>query len=214
MSTLILADDHQILREALRMLLDMQPDLRVIAETGDGLEALQLTEKHRPDVLIVDMMMPGLSGLEVARRAKRASPATKVIVLSMHDTESYVVESLQAGVAGYVLKKSSSQELVFAIRQALAGNLFLSPPLNERAIQAYMQRAQDARTANPLDALTARELEVFQLAAEGLSNPQIAERLVLSVRTVEMHRSNLMRKLGLKTQTDLVKFAVVHGVAS
>lgn len=214
MSTLILADDHQILREALRMLLEMQPDLRVIAETGDGLEALQLTEKHKPDVLIVDMMMPGLSGLEVARRAKRASPATKVLVLSMHDTESYVVESLQAGVAGYVLKKSSSQELVFAIRQALAGNLFLSPPLNERAIQAYMQRAQDARTADPLDALTERELEVFQLAAEGLSNPQIAERLVVSVRTVEMHRSNLMKKLGLKTQTDLVKFAVNHGVAS
>lgn len=214
MSTLILADDHQILREALRMLLDMQPDLRVIAETGDGLEALQLTEKHRPDVLIVDMMMPGLSGLEVARRAKRASPATKVIVLSMHDTESYVVESLQAGVAGYVLKKSSSQELVFAIRQALAGNLFLSPPLNERAIQAYMQRAQDARTADPLDVLTERELEVFHLAAGGLSNPQIAERLIISVRTVEMHRSNFMKKLGLKTQTDLVKFAVVHGVAS
>jgi DNA-binding NarL/FixJ family response regulator len=201
MSTLILADDHQILREALRMLLEMQPDLRVIAETGDGLEALQLTEKHKPDELIVDMM-------------KRASPATKVLVLSMHDTESYVVESLQAGVAGYVLKKSSSQELVFAIRQALAGNLFLSPPLNERAIQAYMQHAQDARTADPLDALTERELEVFQLAAEGLSNPQIAERLVVSVRTVEMHRSNLMKKLGLKTQTDLVKFAVNHGVAS
>lgn len=212
MTTIILADDHQVLREALRLLLETQTDFHVIAETGDGLEALQLTEKHKPDVLIADMMMPGLSGLEVARRTKRLFPAVKVIVLSMHDTESYVVESLQAGVAGYVLKKSSSQELVFAIRQALAGNLYLSPSLNERAIQAYMQRSQESRIEDPFDALTDREREVFQLAAEGLNNPQIAERLSLSARTVEMHRGNLMKKLGLKSQTELVKYAVKRGM--
>ncbi len=212
MTTIILADDHQVLREALRLLLETQTDFHVIAETGDGLEALQLTEKHKPDVLIADMMMPGLSGLEVARRTKRLFPAVKVIVLSMHDTESYVVESLQAGVAGYVLKKSSSQELVFAIRQALAGNLYLSPSLNERAIQAYMQRSQESRIEDPFDALTDREREVFQLAAEGLNNPQIAERLSLSARTVEMHRANLMKKLSLKSQTDLVKYAVKRGM--
>ncbi|MDL1909752.1 response regulator transcription factor [Chloroflexi bacterium CFX6] len=212
MTTIILADDHQVLREALRLLLETQTDFKVIAETGDGLEALQLTEKHKPDVLIADMMMPGLSGLEVARRTKRLFPAVKVIVLSMHDAESYVVESLQAGVAGYVLKKSSSQELVFAIRQALAGNLYLSPSLNERAIQAYMQRSQESRIEDPFDALTDREREVFQLAAEGLNNPQIAERLSLSARTVEMHRANLMKKLSLKSQTDLVKYAVKRGM--
>lgn len=212
MTTIILADDHQVLREALRLLLETQTDFKVIAETGDGLEALQLTEKHKPDVLIADMMMPGLSGLEVARRTKRLFPAVKVIVLSMHDAESYVVESLQAGVAGYVLKKSSSQELVFAIRQALAGNLYLSPSLNERAIQAYMQRSQESRIEDPFDALTDREREVFQLAAEGLNNPQIAERLSLSARTVEMHRGNLMKKLGLKSQTELVKYAVKRGM--
>lgn len=212
MTTIILADDHQVLREALRLLLETQTDFHVIAETGDGLEALQLTEKHKPDVLIADMMMPGLSGLEVARRTKRLFPAVKVIVLSMHDAESYVVESLQAGVAGYVLKKSSSQELVFAIRQALAGNLYLSPSLNERAIQAYMQRSQESRIEDPFDALTDREREVFQLAAEGLNNPQIAERLSLSARTVEMHRANLMKKLSLKSQTDLVKYAVKRGM--
>ena len=212
MSAIILADDHQVLREALRLLLESQPDFHVSAETGDGLEAVTLVEKHKPDVLIVDMMMPGLSGLEVARRAKRLSPATKVIVLSMHDTESYVVESLQAGVAGYVLKQSSSQELVFAIRQALAGNLYLSPSLNERAIQAYMQRSQESRVEDPFDSLTDREREVFQLAAEGLSNPQIAEKLSLSARTAEMHRGNLMKKLGLKSHTDLVKYAVKRGV--
>jgi DNA-binding NarL/FixJ family response regulator len=212
MTTILLADDHQVLREALRLLLEMQADFKVIAETGDGLEAAGLAEKHKPDVLIVDMMMPGLSGLEVARRIKRVAPATKIIVLSMYDTESYVVEALQAGVAGYVLKKSSSQELVFAIRQALDGNLYLSPSLNERAIQAYMQRSTDSRVEDPFEALTDREREVFQLAVEGLSNPQIAEKLTLSARTVEMHRGNLMKKLGLKSQTELVKYAVKRGV--
>lgn len=212
MTAILLADDHQVLREALRLLLEMQSDFEVIAETGDGLDAVVLTEKYKPDVLIVDMMMPGLSGLEVARRTKRVSPTTKVIVLSMYDTESYVVESLQEGVAGYVLKKSSSQELVFAIRQALDGNLYLSPSLNERAIQAYLQRSADSRVEDPLNTLTDRERDVLQLAAEGLSNPQIAEKLTLSARTIEMHRGNLLKKLGLKSQTDLVKFAVKRGL--
>lgn len=213
MINLILAEDHQVVREALRLLLETQTDFHVQAESGNGQEALQLVEKHRPDILIVDMMMPGLSGLEVARGVRRVSPATRVIVLSMYDAETYVVEALQAGVAGYVLKKSSSQELVYAIRQALAGNQYLSPSLNERAIQSYIERAHDARGSDPYEALTHREREVFQLAAEGLSNPQIAERLSLSVRTVEMHRGNLMKKLGLRSQTDLVKYAVKRGMA-
>lgn len=212
MTTIILADDHQVLREALRLLLDNQPDLEVIAETGNGLDGLHLTETRKPDVLIVDLMMPGLSGLEVARRTKRLSPATKVIVLSMHDAESYVVESLAAGVTGYVLKQSSSQELVLAIREALQGNIYLSPSLNQRAMQVYIQRSQESRREDPYETLTDREREVFQLAAEGLSNPQIAERLALSPRTVEMHRGNLMKKLGLKSQTDLVKYAVRRGM--
>jgi len=212
MTGIVLAEDHQIVREALRLLLETQADFRVLAETGDGLEALNLTEKHKPEVLIADVMMPHLSGLEVARRVRRVSPMTRVIVLSMHDAESYVVDALQAGVAGYVLKKSSSQELIFAIRQALRGNLFLSPSLNERAIQAYVQRAQESQARDPHETLTDREREVFLLAAQGLSNPQIAERLSLSVRTVEMHRGNLMKKLGLKSQTDLVKYAVKRGM--
>lgn len=212
MSTIILADDHQVLRDALRVLLDSEPDLEVIAESGDGLDTVNLVEKFKPDVLIVDMKMPGLSGLEVARRAKHISPSTKVIVLSMYDTESYVVESLQANVSGYVLKKSSSEELIFAIQQALAGKLYLSPSLNERAIEAYMRLSADSRTEDPLDLLTPRERDVFHLAAEGLSNPQIAERLSISPRTVEMHRANLMKKLGVKSQTELVKFAVNKGL--
>lgn len=212
MTSILLADDHQVLREALRLLLETQPDFHVVAESGDGLEALTLLEKHRPDVLIVDMRMPGLSGLEVARRTKHLSPATKVIILSMYDAENYVVDSLAAGAAGYVLKKSSSQELVAAIHQVLAGGLYLSPSLNERALQSYIQHAREAHVEDPFDLLTDREREVFQLAAEGLNNPQIAERLSLSVRTVEMHRAHLMRKLGLKTQTELVKYALQRGL--
>lgn len=194
------------------MMLETQPDINVLAETGDGLEALQLVEKHKPDILIADVMMPGLSGLEVARATKTISPLTRVIVLSMHDAENYVVEALHAGIAGYVLKKSSSQELIFAIRQVLEGNLYLSASLNERTIQAYLQLSQDSKIEDPYETLTQREREIFHLAAEGMSNPQIAEKLSLSVRTVEMHRANLMKKLGLRSQTDLVKYAIKRGV--
>lgn len=212
MTSIVLADDHHVLREALHILLERQPGYQVVAETGDGLEAIHLVERHNPDILIVDMVMPGLTGLEVARRAGRSSPGTRVIILSMYDAESYVVDALNAGVAGYVLKRSSSQELVFAIQQALEGNLFLSPSLNERAIQAYIQRSHESRMDDPLDTLTQREVEIFHLSAGGLSNPQIAERLTLSTRTVETHRSNLMKKLGLKSQTELIKYAIQKGV--
>ncbi len=212
MTTILLAEDHHLVRQALRLLLEMQSDFKVIAETGDGLEAAHLAATRQPDVLIADMMMPTLSGLEVARRTKRTSPATKVIILSMHDAESYVVEALQAGVAGYVLKQSSAQELVYAIHQAVAGNLYLSPSLNARAIQSYRQRADESRADDPYATLTPRERELFPLAAAGMSNPQIAQSFSLSVRTVEMHRANLMKKLGLKSQTDLVKYAVKRGL--
>ena len=212
MTAIVLAEDHQIVREALRLLLETQPNFKVVAETGDGLEALRLTEKLKPDILIADVMMPSLSGLEAARRTRSVSPATRVIVLSMHDAESYVVEALNAGVAGYVLKKSSSSELIFAIRQALEGNVYLSPALNERAIEAYMRRAKESHVEDPLDTLTDREREVFLLAAQGLNNPQVAEKLSLSPRTVEMHRGNLMKKLNLKSQTELVKYAVRRGM--
>lgn len=213
MIKIILADDHQILREALRLLLSTQEDLVVLAETGSGQDALALVEKHHPDVLIVDLMMPGLPGLDVARAVKHFAEQTHVIVLSMHDTESYVVEALRAGVAGYVLKKNSTQELIFAIHQAMEGNLYLSPSLNRSAIQSYTERSQESPTTSQYEQLTQREREIFHLAVEGLSNPQIAVRLSLSARTVEMHRANLMKKLGLHTQIELIIYAVKHHLA-
>lgn len=211
MATLILADDHNVVREGLRLLLEAEPDLRVIAEAADGVETVRLVEQLQPDLLIVDVIMPGMNGLQVAYQVKRGCPATSVMMLSMYETDAYVVEALQVGVSAYVLKKATSRELVHAVREVLAGRRYLSPPLNERALEAYTQRMQDTRL-DPYESLTAREREILHLAAEGLSNPGIAARLSLSPRTVEMHRANLMRKLRLKTQSELVLYAVKKGV--
>ncbi len=211
MTTLLLADDHALLRQGLRMLLESEPDLKVVGEAGDGPEALRLAELARPDILIVDVMMPGLGGLEVAQQARHRWPKMKVIMLSMYDTEAYVVEALQAGASAYVLKKATSSDLIHAVRRVLEGGLYLSPPLDERAIQAYTQKANETRL-DPYESLTAREREVLGMAAEGSSNPQIAAQLSLSPRTVEMHRANLMKKLGLKSQTELIRYALKRGI--
>jgi len=210
-TSILLADDHALVRQGLRMLLEAEPDLRVVGEAGDGNEALRLAEKLHPDLLIVDVMMPGLGGLEAARQARSRSPQTKVIVLSMHENEAYVVEALRAGVSAYVLKKATSSDLIHAVRRVLEGGLYLSPPLDERAIAAYARNAQTARL-DPYESLTARERQVLGLAAEGLTSPQIAERLSLSPRTAEMHRANLMKKLDLKNQSELVRFAIKRGI--
>jgi len=210
-TTILLADDHALLRQGLRMLLESEPDLKVVGEAGDGHETLRLTERLRPDIIIVDVMMPGVGGLEVATRVHRSLPKTKVIVLSMYDTEAYVIEALQAGASAYVLKKASSIDLINALRRVLEGGLYLSPPLDEKAIEAYA-RLSKATRPDPYEDLTAREREVLSLAAEGLTNPQVAEHLSLSPRTVEMHRASLMKKLGLKNQSELIRFAIRRGI--
>ena len=213
MTTIVLADDHSVVRAGLRALLEGEDGFRVIGEAADGLEAVQHVERLRPDVLVVDVMMPGLNGIEVTRQVRQRMPATKVVVLSMHSHEPYVLEALRHGASGYVLKDASTEQLVHAIREVVAGRSYLSPPLTERAIAAYTARAQTA-TLDPYDLLTTREREVFQLAAEGLSNAEIAQRLTISPRTVEMHRGNLMRKIDLQSQTDLVRYAIRRGVIS
>jgi two-component system, NarL family, response regulator NreC len=210
-TTIVLADDHHIVRQSLRVLLEARTDFRIVGEAATGLEAVELIERLQPDVLVVDIMMPELNGLEVTRQVKRRWPKTDIVILSMHENEAYVVEALRAGASAYVLKKSTAQELVHAICQCLAGHLFLSPPLNERAIEVYVQKTQET-PLDPYDTLTAREQEVLHLAAEGLSNTEIATRLSISPRTVEMHHSNLMRKLRLRTQTDLIRYALRRGI--
>jgi DNA-binding NarL/FixJ family response regulator len=211
MTTIVLADDHQIVRQGLRALLEAEPDLSIVGETGDGLEAVDLVERLQPDVLVVDLMMPGLNGLEVTRQVRKRSRQTYVVILSMHDNEAYVLEGLRNGAAGYVLKESNTTDLVQAIREVTAGRRFLSTPLSERAIEIYMQKAEST-TLDLYETLTTREREILHLAAEGYSYKEIGARLTISPRTAETHRTNLMRKLGLSTQTDLIRYALQRGI--
>ncbi|MCC6189608.1 MAG: response regulator transcription factor [Anaerolineales bacterium] len=208
---IVLADDHPVVRHGVRGLLQAEPEFVVVGEATDGLETVQLVEKLQPEVLVVDLMIPGVNGLEVIRQIRQRLPLIRIVVLSMHANEPYVLEALRNGAAGYVLKDSSAGDLVLAVRQVLAGQRYLSPPLSERAVEAYLQRSRET-SFDPYDALTEREREVLHLAAEGLSNPDVAARLSISPRTVETHRANLMRKLGLKTQTDLIRYALKRGI--
>lgn len=208
---IVLADDHPIVRQGLRALLEAEADFQVVGEASDGLEAVALVERVKPDVLVLDLMMPGLAGLQVARQTRQRSPWTRIVILSMHADEGYVLEALTAGASAYVLKKSTTGDLVKAIRDAIAGRRFLSPPLSEHLIDAYVEKAK----STPLDSyntLTPREREVLQLAAEGHPNAAIATRLSISPRTVEMHRASLMRKLSLQNQVELVRYALQRGI--
>lgn len=208
---IMLADDHHVVRQGLRALLEAEPDFEVVGEAADGLEVIPLLESLQPEVLLLDLMMPGLNGLTITHQINQRAINTRVLILSMHANEAYVLEALQHGAAGYVLKKSQADELVHAIREVVAGRSYLSPPFSEHAIRAYKQKTT-AVAQDPYDTLTTREQEVLHLAAEGLTNADIAQRLVISRRTVEMHRANLMDKLGLRTQTELVRYALWKGI--
>jgi two-component system response regulator NreC len=209
--TIMLADDHHVVRQGLRTLLETEPDFQVVGEVADGLEVMPLLERLQPDVLLLDLMMPSLNGLAIIRQIQHHAIKTRVLILSMHANEAYVLEALQHGAAGYVLKKSEANELVRAIREVVAGRSYLCAPFSELAIQAYKQKA-DVAAQDSYETLTAREREVLHLAAEGLSSTDIAQRLVISPRTVEMHRANLMSKLNLRSQTDLVRYALWKGI--
>lgn len=210
-TTIVLADDHRIVRQGLRALLTGEADFEVVGEADDGREALELVRRLNPDVLVLDLMMPGLNGLEVARQLPRQSPGVRVVVLSMYDDEGFVLEALANGVSGYVLKDSNSSDLVHAVREVAAGRRYLSPPLSDRAIEAYQQRAK-VGTMDKHETLTTREREVLQLSAEGHTNSEIAARLGISTRTAETHRSRVMHKLSLHTQSDLIRYAIRRGI--
>ena len=212
MITALIADDHEIVRRGLRTILETDGVCTIVGEAADGLAAVQLVEKHKPAILILDLNMPRLHGIEVLRQTRATSPHTRVIVLSMHNDEAYVIETLRAGAMAYILKGSESQEISRALAEVLAGRRFLSAPLSEWAINALVAKPADA--GDPLQAITPRERMVLQLAAEGASNSEIAEKLFISPRTAETHRTNLLRKLGLQTQTDLVRFAIRKGLLS
>ncbi len=211
----VLVDDHPIVRQGLRTLLEGEDACEIVGEAADGLTAVELIVRLRPDVAVVDVQLPDLNGLEVVRRVRDQAPETRVVVLSMFADEPYVLDALRHGAAAYVLKDSATTDLIDAVHAAVAGRRYLSAPLTERAIDAHARRADEA--SRPLDRyelLTAREREVLQLAAQGMSNAEIGVRLAVSPRTVETHRANLLRKLGLQTQTDLVRFVVGRGPMS
>ena len=207
-----LADDHHVVRQALRLLLETEPHFAVVGEASDGLEAVSLAERLKPDVLVLDLMMPGLGGNEVTEQVVKRSPNTRVVLLSMHVNEAHVLEALRKGASGFVRKDATAADLIRAIRDVAGGHLYLSPPFSDKAIQAYRQRAEAAAT-DPYDSLSAREKEVLHLAAEGLGNTELGRRLGISPRTAETHRAHVMRKLGLHRQVDLVRYALRRGIS-
>ena len=206
--SILLADDHQIVRQGLRALLETEGDFRLIGEAGSGLEAIQLTERLHPDVLILDLMMPDLNGLEVTRQIHQYAPQTRIVILSMHDDEAYVSQTLRHGAAAYVLKEASFTDLATAVRAEMAGHRYLSAPLSDRAITAYLEKTDEAAMEDPYATLTSRERAILSLIAEGHNNTEIGTQLSISPRTVESHRRHLMQKLNLHSQAELVRYAI------
>ena len=209
--TVLLADDHPIVRQGMRNLLDAEASISVVGEAEDGLQTVQMAEQLKPDVVIVDMMMPRLNGLEAIRQITTRVPNTRCIVLSMQSADPYIVQALKAGASGYVLKDSGPSEVIGAIHQVLSGKRYLSPQLSEKLIDLFVAKVE-VEVLDPYNSLTAREREVMQLAAEGLSNNDIADQLSISTRTVEQHRQNMMNKMDFKNQTDLIRFALKRGI--
>jgi RNA polymerase sigma factor (sigma-70 family) len=211
----LLVEDHAIVRQGIRALLDEEPDIAIVGEAADGNQALALAQSLRPEIVLMDLNLPGLSGIEATRQVLQLLPDVRVLVLSMYDSEEYVFRALRAGASGYVLKQSTSTELVMALRAVAAGSTFLSPGISQILISDFMRRA-DAQTTtdDALSILTPREREVLELIARGLTNRQIAERLHISIKTVETHRGNMMQKLDAHDRAELIKFAIDSGVIS
>jgi DNA-binding NarL/FixJ family response regulator len=205
----LLADDHAVLRDGVRALLERQPDLEVVGEAADGRQAVEGAERLDPDVVVMDVAMPGLGGLEAVLELRKRGVRARVLVLSQHDDPEYVRRLVRAGAAGYVLKRSAGAELAGAIRAVHRGGLVLDPEVARAAVEPAPGAAGGG---DPYDALTGREKQVLRLVAEGKSNKEVAALLDIAVKTAMSHRENVMRKLGLHNRTELVRFAVAHGV--
>jgi DNA-binding NarL/FixJ family response regulator len=207
---ILLADDHGLLRHGLRLILDGEPDLEVVAEASDGADALEHARAEDIDLAILDVGMPRLTGIQVAARISRERPDLQVLILSMHDNEQYFFEALRAGASGYVLKAVADRDLVQACRAVMRGEAFLYPPAAAELVRDYLARAHEGEV--PLDVLTARELEVVKLVAEGHTTNEIAGALVISEKTVDKHRGNVLEKLGLRNRVDLTRYAIRRGL--
>ena len=204
---ILLADDHAVVRQGFRMILSAHPDLEIVGEAGNGREAVELAAKLRPDVVVMDVAMPELNGIEATRRLTAENPHTRVVALSMHKDSVYVREILRAGARGYLLKDSVAADLVSAVRAIAAGEGYLSPAVSDAVLDDYRRHV-----TNPIDLLTSREREVLQMLAEGKTNKEIAGILNLSVYTVDAHRGRIMEKLNVHSINELVRFAVRNGL--
>jgi DNA-binding NarL/FixJ family response regulator len=207
----LLADDHEIVREGLRMLIDAQPDLQVVAQVGDGAEAIACALEVEPDLVILDVAMPKMTGLDAARRITEQRPGMKVLVLSMHDNEQYFFEALRAGAGGYVLKSAAGSDLVEACRAVLRGEPYIYPSAVRGLVRDYLERA-DRDGAVRTEPLSPREGEVTKLVAEGHTTREIADTLMISEKTVERHRSNVLAKLGFRNRVELTRYAIRRGL--
>jgi two-component system, NarL family, response regulator NreC len=210
-TTILLADDHAVVRQGLKALLEDEANFNVVGEAGGGLEAIQMASELKPEVLVVDIMMDDISGIEVARQVRENSPRTAIVVLSMYGDKKHVLEALQAGAKAYVVKKSVTSELIEAVRQVLVGRRYLGTSVSDVVVDAYLEKEKSG-PADPYDSLSNREREVLHMAAHSYTNAEIAERLCISRRTVETHRANAMRKLNLDNQTDLLRYALQRGI--
>lgn len=208
MIKILLVDDHAVLREGLKALLSSEQDMQVIGGAGDGREAIGLVDTLKPDVVVADISMPNLNGIETVRQLRQNHDSLKLIILSMHATHAYVTEALQAGANGYVVKQADATEVVNAIRAVMAGGAYLSPSISKDLIDDYLSHTPSRRNAFKL---TTREREVAQLIAEGHSTRDISGALIVSVKTVETHRANIMRKINAKSTADVVKYALKRG---
>lgn len=209
---LLLVDDHEVVRTGLRMLLESHMDLKIVGEAGNGAEAIKLCKQLRPDVVVLDLILPDITGIDVTRRIKQIMPQVNVVALTIHEDQEYFFEALRAGASGYVPKRAAPEELVNAIRAANKGDVYIFPSLAKVLVKDYLERSGEMDEGILSEGLTTREEEVLDLLAQGMTNEEIANRLIISKHTVARHRENLMRKLNLHNRSELVKYAIRKGL--
>lgn len=214
MIRILLADDHTVVRKGLRLLLENQPDFQVVGDAADGREAIAMAEQQRPDVMVMDVAMPVLNGIEAARQIGAKLPSIAIVFLSMHSDEGYVLKALKAGARAYLLKDSAEYDLISAVKAVSAGKAFFSPAISKMLAEDYIRQMRDQKVDDTFELLTTREREVLQLLAEGRSNKEVATFLELSPHTVETHRSNILEKLNLHTGAELILYAIRKGVVT